>query len=77
MAPLVKHSSGVRVLASHSTLKMREKLLRPTSMEILDVLAQSFDFVVVDKCERVRRNAGTGFDKRCLFLSLRKWMCRR
>ena len=68
MAPLVKHSSGVKFLRSHSSLKMPEKLLRLTSTEILDVLAQSFDFVVVDTGERVRRNAGTGFRQKGLVL---------
>ena len=65
---LVKHSSGVRVLAEPFYAEDARKITPSDIDEILDVLAQSFDFVVVDTAKEFDEMLALVLDKAGLVL---------
>ena len=65
---LVKHSSGVRVLAEPFYAEDARKITPSDIDEILDVLAQSFDFVVVDTAKEFDEMLALVLDKAGLIL---------
>ncbi|HZD39464.1 MAG TPA: AAA family ATPase [Terriglobales bacterium] len=65
---LVKHSSGVRVLAEPFYAEDARKVTPSDIDEILDILAQSFDFVVVDTAKEFDEMLALVLDKASLVL---------
>ena len=65
---LVKHSSGVRVLAEPFYAEDARKITPSDIDEILDILAQSFDFVVVDTAKEFDEMLALVLDKASLVL---------
>src|SRR6266536_2889688 len=65
---LVKHSSGVRVLAEPFYAEDARRITPSDIDEILDVLAQSFDFVVVDTAKEFDEMLALVLDKASLVL---------
>jgi len=65
---LVKHSSGIRVLAEPFYAEDARKITPSDIDEILDVLAQSFDFVVVDTAKEFDEMLALVLDKATLVL---------
>lgn len=65
---LVKHSSGVRVLAEPFFAEDARRITPSDIDEILDVLAQSFDFVVVDTAKEFDEMLALVLDKASLVL---------
>jgi len=65
---LVKHSSGVRVLAEPFYAEDARRITPPDIDEILDVLAESFDFVVVDTAKEFDDMLALVLDKAGLVL---------
>ena len=65
---LVKHSSGVRVLAEPFYAEDARRITPSDIDEILDVLAQSFDFVVVDTAKEFDEMLALVLDKAGLVL---------
>jgi pilus assembly protein CpaE len=65
---LVKHSSGIRVLAEPFYAEDARKITLSDIDEILDVLAQSFDFVVVDTAKEFDEMLALVLDKATLVL---------
>ena len=65
---LVKHSSGIRVLAEPFYAEDARRITPSDIDEILDVLAQSFDFVVVDTAKEFDEMLALVLDKAGLVL---------
>jgi pilus assembly protein CpaE len=65
---LVKHSSGVRVLAEPFYAEDARKVTPSDIDEILDVLAQSFDFVIIDTAKEFDEMLALVLDKASLIL---------
>src|SRR5919106_3151815 len=65
---LVKHSSGIRVLAEPFYAEDARKITPLDIDEILDVLAQSFDFVIVDTAKEFDEMLALILDKASLVL---------
>jgi pilus assembly protein CpaE len=65
---LVKHSSGVRVLAEPFYAEDARRITPSDIDEILDVLAQSFDFVIVDTAKEFDEMLALILDKANLVL---------
>jgi pilus assembly protein CpaE len=65
---LVKHSSGIRVLAEPFYAEDARKITPLDIDEILDVLAQSFDFVIVDTAKEFDEMLALVLDKASLVL---------
>jgi pilus assembly protein CpaE len=65
---LVKHASGIRVLAEPFYAEDARRITPADIDEILDLLAQSFDFVVVDTPKEFEEMLGLVLDKANLVL---------